>query len=250
MNSQSIVTEEQRQQYQEEGYFILERVIPDEHLALLRDECQRYITEADTKMDGAGVDKMGLNHKGSRYFIAAYKQDQNPRLAEFLFSPLMRDLCDATLGQSAYLFVEQYVVKAAEKGLKFSWHQDSGYIGHSHPPYLSCWCALDDVTEENGTVYLLPYSRIGTRDLMPHIKDPLTSDKVGYFGADPGIPVIVPAGSIACFSSTVFHCSGYNTTGEMRRIYLAQYSAAPLLKADGSGPWNLALPFPKGGELL
>ena len=129
--------------------------------------------------------------------------------------------------------------------MTFSWHQDSGYIGHDHPPYLTCWCTLDDVTEENGTVYLLPYSRAGGRDLVPHIKDPATNDKVGYFGDDPGIPLILPAGSIACFSSTVFHRSGFNTTDKMRRIYLAQYSAEPLLKADGSGPWNLAEPFPE-----
>jgi ectoine hydroxylase-related dioxygenase (phytanoyl-CoA dioxygenase family) len=246
MDNTPLVTEEQIRQYREEGYFILERIIPDKHLALLREECQRYIDEADAKMDEAGVDKMGLNHKGSRYFITAFKQDRNPRLAEFLFSPLMRALCDATLETSLpYLFVEQYVVKAAEKGMTFSWHQDSGYIGHDHPPYLTCWCTLDDVTEENGTVYLLPYSRAGGRDLVPHVKDPATNDKVGYFGDDPGIPVILPAGSIACFSSTVFHRSGFNTTDKMRRIYLAQYSAEPLLKADGSGPWNLAEPFPE-----
>jgi ectoine hydroxylase-related dioxygenase (phytanoyl-CoA dioxygenase family) len=77
----------------------------------------------------------------------------------------------ATLGETAYLFNEQYVVKAAEKGLKFGWHQDSGFVGYTHRPYLSCWCAIDDVTVENGTVYLLPYSRAGTRELVEHVKD-------------------------------------------------------------------------------
>lgn len=240
-----VITEEQQRQYREEGYFILERVIPEEHVALLRQECQRYIDEMDAQMERDGVDKMGINHKGSRYFISAYSQDKNPRLAEFLFSPLMREVCRATLGPEHYLFLEQYVVKAAEKGMKFSWHQDSGYIGHAHRPYLTCWCPLDDVSEENGTVYLLPYSRAGSKDLVPHVKDPETNDKVGYFGDDPGIPVIVPAGSIACFSSTVFHRSGFNKTDKMRRVYLAQYSAEPLMKADNSGPWFMAEPFPE-----
>jgi ectoine hydroxylase-related dioxygenase (phytanoyl-CoA dioxygenase family) len=48
-------------------------------------------------------------------------------------------------------------VKAAEQGMPFSWHQDSGFIDHRHRPYLTCWIALDDMTEANGTVYLLPY---------------------------------------------------------------------------------------------
>lgn len=238
-----VVTDEQKRQYEEEGYFILERVIPDEHVALLREECQRYIDKMDAEMDREGVEKKGLNHKGKRYFIANYREDKNPRLAEFLFSPLMREVCRATLGPEFYLFLEQYVVKAAEKGMKFSWHQDSGYIGHPHLPYLTCWCTLDDVNEENGTVYLLPYSRAGSRDVIPHVLDPETNDKVGYFGDDPGIPVIVPAGSIACFSSTVFHRSGFNNTDRMRRVYLAQYSAEPIKKSDGSGLWFMAEPF-------
>jgi ectoine hydroxylase-related dioxygenase (phytanoyl-CoA dioxygenase family) len=142
------------------------------------------------------------------------------------------------------------VVKAAEKGMKFSWHQDSGYIGHDHKPYLSCWCALDDVTEENGTIYILPYSRAGTRDWTPHTREAGSNDLIGYTGDDPGIPVICPAGSIAVFSSTVFHRSGENRASEMRRIYLAQYSAEPILNKDGSGLWNAAEPVLRDGEIV
>ena len=238
------VTNQQKQQYVNEGYFILENALPEAHLTLLREECQRYMALLDDEMEREGVTQKGINHKGSRYFIAAYKKDRNPRLAEFLFSPLMRALCQAILGENPQLFVEQYVVKAAEHGAAFSWHQDGGYVGHPHKPYLSCWCPLDDVTIENGTVSVLPYSRAGSKELFPHTKDPGSGDKVGYFGDDPGIPVEVPAGSIVCFSSTTLHRSGVNTTPQLRRAYLAQYSDGPLLKADGSGPWNLAEAFP------
>jgi ectoine hydroxylase-related dioxygenase (phytanoyl-CoA dioxygenase family) len=55
--------------------------------------------------------------------------------------------------------------------------------------------------------------------------------------------VIVPAGSIACFSSTLFHRSGPNTTNRMRRVYVAQYSADPILSEDGAQPRSLAVPL-------
>ena len=45
----------------------------------------------------------------------------------------------------------------------------------------------------------------------------------GYFGKEIGTPVVCPAGSIAVFSSLVFHRSGANTSGGERRAYLAQY---------------------------
>ena len=49
----------------------------------------------------------------------------------------------------------------------------------------------------------------------------------------PGEPVIVPAGSIAVFSSVCFHRSGANRSPRMRRVYLAQYSPEPILNLKG-----------------
>ncbi|HEX2411299.1 MAG TPA: phytanoyl-CoA dioxygenase family protein [Solirubrobacteraceae bacterium] len=141
------------------------------------------------------------------------------------------------------MFNEQYVIKAAERGMKFSWHQDSGFVGYPHRPYLTCWITLDDVSEANGTVSLVPYERAGTRDVVEHVKDERTGDMVGYFGADPGDPVTAPAGSIACFSSTLFHRSGPNTTDRMRRVYVVQYSAEPILDERGTAPRHLAEPL-------
>ena len=104
----------------------------------------------------------------------------------------MAQIARAALGETVYLFNEQYVVKAAERGMTFAWHQDGGFIDYLHQPYLTCWIALDDVSEANGTVYLLPYSRSGGRDVVEHIEDEDTHDRIGYFGDDPGDPVVVP----------------------------------------------------------
>ena len=247
MNTTSVaITAEQKRQYEQEGYCVLERVIPEEHLEILRGEAASFIDKIHAEMDQHGKDILGINHRNRRYFISnRYKE--SARLREFLFSDLTAQICRATLGPQAYLFYEQYVIKAAEVGMKFAWHQDSGYVGHPHRTYLSCWCALDDMTVENGTIYVLPYSRAGTKEVIPHIQEAQTNDLVGYHGTDPGIPVIVPAGSIAVFSSTCFHRSGANTTKKMRRCYLAQYSAEPILNKDGTAPHGLAEPFLKDG---
>src|SRR5437879_415527 len=55
-----------------------------------------------------------------------------------------------------------------------------------------------DMSEENGTISVLPFSRAGTREVTDHVKDPVLNDLVGYFGDDPGDPVIVPAGQHCC----------------------------------------------------
>lgn len=231
-----------KQQYQDEGYMVLESVISAEHLQMLRDECDQLIADVDAEMDRLESDVHGLSQRGRRYFISSRSRDR-PRLRDFLFSNLMAGICRDTIGGTAYLFVEQFVVKAAEVGTSFSWHQDSGFIDFPHDPYVSCWCTLDDVDERNGTVYILPYSRAGTSLRVDHVIDPSTNDRVGYHGEDPGDPVIAPAGSIVVFSSTAFHRTGPNTTERARRVYLAQYARQPITSPNGD-QLNMAEPFP------
>jgi len=240
------ITDAQKKQYQEEGYFILERVVPEDLLQLLRDEAKYAIDRVDAIMDEMKSDVFGINHRGKRYFSANVFHER-PRLREFLFSDLMADICRATLGENAWLFWEQYVIKCADKGMRFSWHQDSGYVHPNHKAYLTCWITLDDVNEENGTVYLLPFSHTGIRTWVKHIKDPVTNDEVGYFGKERGIPIIAPAGSIAVFTSLNFHSSGSNMTEKMRRVYLAQYSGEIIHKDGTQELWGNAEPFLKDG---
>lgn len=247
--SSSLVTTAHRKQFQEEGYFLLDSVVPKEHIELLRGQCQWFIDEANAAMDREGKDVMGLNHRNQRYFVSNC-YSRRPVIGQFIFSDLMADICRATLGDNAWLFWNQYVVKCADKGMKFSWHQDSGYVHPNHKPYLTCWITLDDVTEANGTVYILPYSRSGIRTWVQHVRDPQSNDLVGYFGADRGIPVIAKAGSIAVFSSYVFHSSGANLTPGMRRIFLAQYSGEIIMKQDGAAPWGATEQFLRDGQRI
>lgn len=243
------MTQQHREQFVNEGYFILENVISDEHLDILRGSCDHLIGLMHEEMDRLGTDHIHISHRGKRYHIAK-KYDQPPRLSEYVFGDLMADVCRATIGGEAYLFYDQYVVKAAEQGIKFSWHQDGGYLGFPHRPYVTVWAAVDDMTLENGTAYVMPYSRIGIRTLVEHILDPDTGDKVGYFGDDPGVPAIVPAGSLVVFSSLCFHRSGANHTNKMRRAYVTQYSAEPIMKPGESSPMHLAVPFLTDGRRL
>ncbi|MDP9352982.1 MAG: phytanoyl-CoA dioxygenase family protein, partial [Chloroflexota bacterium] len=120
------ITDSQKEQYREEGYFILERALPDAYLHTLREEGQRFIDRMNAEMDRLGVDVLGINHRNKRYFLA-HPSQESPAIREILFSELFAEICRATLGDEAYLYWEQYVVKAAEVGMKFSWHQDSAF---------------------------------------------------------------------------------------------------------------------------
>jgi len=242
----SLVTEQQKQQFKDEGYFVIESCVPPEHLEILRENCQFFIDEVNAEMDAKGVDRISINARGKRYFRSLCYQ-KKPIMGRFIFSDLMADICRATIGDNVFLFHDQYVVKGPDKDSAFSWHQDSGYVHHECPMYLSCWVTLDDVSLENGTVYVLPYTQVGIRSVVQHLKDPTNNDMVGYFGKDPGVPAIVPAGSIVVFSSYVFHRSGPNLTNKMRRIFLSQYTPTIIRDLQGK-QWGQAIPFLENGE--
>jgi ectoine hydroxylase-related dioxygenase (phytanoyl-CoA dioxygenase family) len=230
-----------------EGYFVLESVIPPRTIEALRAECDRLLAETNARMTQEGKETDGLTWKGRRYFLEGHYR-RSRVMMEFVHSPLMVDIATWVLGKNVYLFVEQFVVKAPRTGAKFGWHQDSGYIPYAHKPYLTCWCALDDMTEENGTVYVLPYGPEGMPDVLPHPRDEETGEDVGYAGPEPGIPLIVPAGSVAVFTSRLLHRSGPNLTGRPRRCYLPQYSAEPIMSQDGLRLRNIADPIVLDGK--
>ena len=240
------LSKEQIHQFFELGYVILESVIPDDHLELLREECDRLLALAEEKMEQEEKKSEKLNVLKNRYFFCAYRDSEI--VQQFLFSDLTEEICRALVGSNAYLFYESFVVKYPKVGLPFGWHQDSGYLNYEHKPYVTCWCPLDDVSEENGTIYVLDYKKSKIRHKQAHTNLNGTPEKIGYFGDNPGVPLVMPAGSIALLSSTVFHRSGPNTSNGMRRAYLADFSPEPILSDDRTKIRALAELFLQDGH--
>ena len=245
--------EAQSEQFATEGYAVFEGLLVGEMLDMLREQCAGFVAREDRRMDDAGVDSLGISHRGRRYFANECQREQ-PALRQMLFSPQMAAVCRATLGPTAYFFFDQYVVKGPEKGLSFGWHQDSGYVvGNGgpvdHAPYLTCWCPLDDATVDNGTVRVLPFSRAqaSREGIVPHVRQPVTNDLVGWSGDEEGLVIEAPAGSVVAFSSLLLHATGANQTDKMRRVYLAQYTPEAMLNPGTRQLRRNAIPLLRDG---
>ncbi|MDE0660344.1 MAG: phytanoyl-CoA dioxygenase family protein [Gammaproteobacteria bacterium] len=250
----SVVSETARGDFRRDGFVVLRSVIDGATLDMLREECAVFVARTDAWLDRRGTDVFGITHRGKRYFIANRYRDSE-RMVGFVYGDLMRDITTALLGETVFLFNEQWVVKGAEQGMKFAWHQDSGYVnfrdpGNTHRPYLTCWCALDDMTRENGTISVMPHDRVSSQaTVFAHRHEPGSNDLVGYEGDDPGVLVEMPAGSVAVFTSTSLHKSGANTTPRLRRAYLTQYTREPLRSSNGE-LWGQAVPFVVKGQYV
>jgi ectoine hydroxylase-related dioxygenase (phytanoyl-CoA dioxygenase family) len=242
--------EQQARQFVEQGYALFPGALAGEALTLLRDGCDAFVAREDARMDELNVDTIGISHRGKRYF-ANECQRVAPELRHMLFSATMAAVCRATIGDTAYFFFDQYVVKGPEGGLPFSWHQDSGYVvGNGgppdHAPYVTCWCPLDDATVENGTVRLMPGSH--RQGILPHVRQPGSNDLVGAPAEAEGIIVEAKAGDIVAFSSLLLHATGANRTDRPRRVYLAQYTPEAMLNPGTKQLRRNAIALLQGGE--
>lgn len=242
--------ESQSRQFGEQGYAVFEGILSGELLGLLRACCDDFIAREDARMDAAGTDTLGITHRGKRYF-ANECQREEPRLRRMLFSETMAEICRATLGETAYFFFDQYVVKGPEGGLPFSWHQDSGYVvGNGGPadhlPYLTCWCPLDDATRANGTVRVVPGSH--RRGLLGHERQQGSNDFAIAVDEAEAVALEVSAGSVVAFSSRTLHATGSNQTDRPRRVYLAQYTPEVMLNPGTRQLRRNAIPLVQNGR--
>ena len=259
-----MIGEEAKKQYRDEGYFLLPKFASQAEIETMRAACDQYVEEFDTSVpldetedqprefgephvedtevasmvrrrtaDGRIIMANILNQKNRRLFLQR-RHKENAVIRDFVMSAKMAEICRATLGEDAYFFTEQFVVKYPGPGTDFGWHQDSGYVPASEPRTVTVWCAIDPVDEENGTIYILPYSHAGSRERIEHVRQPGSNDRVGYFGDDPGVPVVLPAGGAIVFSSTVFHRSGTNRSSSARRAFISEYSpvSMPIVEAN------------------
>ena len=231
------VTPAQREQFRSEGYFVVEGALDAELLGIARSACDRARSALERDLRERGENRHdNISILGSRYFLRK-SRERYPELRRVLFNDTTAALCRATIGDTAWLQNEQFVVKLREPTSTFPWHQDSGYNvyrggAERHPPYVTLWVALDDVGRANGTISLLPWSVVGEGELLEHRWDEATESWVGYDGDEQGVEIEAPAGSIVCLSSLSLHRSAPNTTERPRRSYVMQYTPTLFRRAN------------------
>lgn len=249
------ISEKQRQQYLDQGFMIVPDFLTPEELETVRTVCDTRIADIEADMKSRGVTEDRINVLGKKYFIINSRKE-HPELKRIIFSEKTAEVCTATIGTTAWLHNEQFVVKMMDTQTSFAWHQDSGYSVYNggaapHKPYVTTWIALDDMSKANGTISVLPFSRAPSRDLIEHTWDQSVNAMVGYSGDDPGDLVEVPAGTLVAFSSFLLHKSGANTTDRPRRSYFVAFTPTLFTHADESkGVYSAAEPLLENGRFV
>ncbi len=217
-------------QYKEEGYLVVEDLLTQQELQRLR---QRTIDIAEGRVDfppenielepGAAqqnaqtVRKINGCAKNDPVFLA---HAENERIL---------DLVESLIGPDVKLFGSQTFMKPPG-GIEKPYHQDSAYFFIEPMALVTCWAALDDVTLENGCMWVIPGSqRLGVLD---HSESWQIRDRVdkqvpeSSFEQHKEVPVTMRARSCSFHHSLILHKSNANQTQHPRRGAAVHYMSA------------------------
>jgi len=178
-----------------------------------------------------------------------------PGYHDVLWNPRFLMAASQLLGNVPVRFWhDQLFYKPAKKGGVVAWHQDYSYWTRTKPlAHLTCWCGLDDSTEENGCLQYVPGShRWGlidkpelAGDLMG-IMNYLTPEQQHEFHP---IPVETKAGEAIFHHPLTLHGSGENKSNQPRRAFVVNVFADGV-KSDSNEALLSGVPVIKKGEKM
>jgi phytanoyl-CoA hydroxylase len=236
------LTAEQVEFYRRNGYVRLPDVLTPEEL----DAARRGVDEAVRKREELSQSNL-VDSDYARVFVQMVNLWQvSDILRPCVLSAKLASIAKRLSGfQSVRLWHDHALVKMPGDSKPSPWHQDLPYWPHDRSGSLSCWMALDDVTEENGCMWFVPGSHQWGRLEPISLTDPqdifsLVPDPAGKDFTP--VPQPLKAGSCTFHDSLLFHYAGPNRTERPRRalitIYMengTRYTAAPHCVTDPLG---------------
>ena len=242
----SLITEQQIQQFHNEGYFVTPPIWAKDKLQAVSDEFDRLHDEYIGSV--AAMDEKAQDLAKNRPFIGAVHTSSD-LMCEFVKSPIYLEACLKLIGPDADLFYNQAVIKPPRHGQAFGWHQDSGYLATTPLEYITCWTAISRTFVENGCIWVIPGS---PKDgLLTHrINEQRQSKDVVLDNENGAIPVEMEPGQVAVFSSLMLHKSGPNTSRESRKAYVPQYHVPGVVVAESKKKFGDAYPVLRDGHRI
>jgi ectoine hydroxylase-related dioxygenase (phytanoyl-CoA dioxygenase family) len=253
LESQLVLTAEQVESFDRDGYLTLRGITTADDLAKLRDIYERMFRDKTGLADGnyfdlsAGGEEVTVLPQITR--MASYE----PKLRHSLLWRNIGAVSRQLLGETAdYVF--DHGIRKPPNGPKTPWHQDFAYYGPGiRHRCVTFWVPLHDATVENGCMWFVPGSHRGT--LLEH--HPINGDprihgleiRDAEFGqlypadlrslAGGTVSCPIRAGDCTVHNEMTIHGTGPNMTDEPRLAYALAFGVRMRRsRVTKDYPWN------------
>ena len=248
-------TSEQERGWDRDGYISLGQVASAEELADLRQRIDEIMLgrapnegiwfQLDSETGDYGDLRFGDGSFAgpSLNYRKIEQLHRDPVFLAYIRHPAFREVTQALIGPEVSIYRAMFMNKPARRGTHLPYHQDGGaQWGLSIDPVVTVWTALDDATEENGCVQVVPGShRLGLLSERGHT---ITREQVAMFAPEEkSVFLQAKAGEAFVLHNFLLHRSGVNRTDQPRRAFSVCYMDAATRYVGPGSPRDFPVTF-------
>lgn len=220
-----ILTEQQKDFWNENGYLVIEEVLLSTDVTHLRRSLDALTAQAQGLTESTDRFKLqAFDTDGKVVQMIAEPHEMGGEWMSLARDPRILDVVEGLLGPNILLYYSMLMMKPPGEGFEAPWHQDFAFFAHNRADLLACQVYIDDSTLENGCIRVVPGShKLG---LLNHFKDGrfsgiIQGDTAGFDNEEVIVPV--KAGGMVVWHSMTLHRSYPNHSSHPRRAIVFEY---------------------------
>lgn len=250
-----MLSQQQVLQYHEQGYLVLDQMIPVETLNELKQRAAKIVDEWKPDITTSIFTTNDNDRTGDSYFLDSAEKircffeeeafDKNgqlieqkalcinkighalheldPVFREFSHLPVLGDIANDIGVDEPEIRQSMYIFKQPKIGGVVNWHQDATFFFTTPQSVVTYWFAIEDATLENGCLWVEPNGHTGPlRERFNRDGDNIEMvqlDDTPWPTEKSGIPVEVKAGSLVIFQGLLPHYSAPNRSAKSRQAF-------------------------------
>lgn len=231
-----MLSQQQVDRYRQDGFLALRNVIGARQLSVLLNELDGWIEESRSHSSNYGETPDGK----ARFDLEAGHSAEQPKLRrvsnpvdiskayrEVLWNSAIIDAVTDLVGPDIKFHHSKINIKLPGMQTRVDYHQDHAFDPHTNDDSATASLLLDDMTEDNGCLRVVPgshnerYSHYQNDKFTGAIEPKLTPDFERR-----SIPILGKAGDVCLMHSRTVHGSPPNRSNKPRRLLICDYRAA------------------------
>uniref|UniRef100_A0A8D8W6G7 phytanoyl-CoA dioxygenase n=1 Tax=Cacopsylla melanoneura TaxID=428564 RepID=A0A8D8W6G7_9HEMI len=249
LNKNKILTKDQQDFYEAQGYLLIPKLIGNDVLDRCRD---RFVDLCEGRADkgnmllmkDVSLAKQG-GVKGEYLYNKAQDFAYDDVFQTYIMHDKLLDIVESFIGPNIRAIHSMLINKPPDAGTLTSrhpLHQDLHYFPHRPANRIvASWTAMESVTEDNGCLFVLPGSHHNPGVLhqhdYPNWEGGVNAMYHGVQGFDshPKLNLCMEKGDTVFFHPLLIHGSGMNRTKGFRKAISCHYAAAECHYIDVRG---------------
>ena len=236
------LSSEQKETFAATGCLLVKDAVTQDQLGAMRRDFACWVEESrchkgafGEMLDGRPRFDVEADHSAAHPALrrVASPSELSGSYLDVLKNSAMTEMAASLIGPNIRLHHCKMNSKLPNTATAVKWHQDFTFDPHSNDDLITALVFLDDVTEENGPLRVVPGSHKGPLLSLWHDGKftGAVSDKAARNFEAAAVNQTGKAGSVCLMHSRVAHASSANNSAQPRTLFIAAIAAADAIPA-------------------